>query len=83
VSGEDVLRSMGITFSSYTPPPGFPFSSATFHCGKFRDGFDWSVLDTEYLTRIGAMRDGEMKPKPSGVGTARVDCGDQRPSGRD
>lgn len=53
VSGEDVLRSMGIAFSSYIPPPGFPWTKADFHCGLFRDDFDWSSLDADYLTRIG------------------------------
>lgn len=65
VSGVDVLRSMGVTFSSYMPPPGFPFTRDDFHCGLFRDDFDWSTLDDEYLTRIGAMKDGVMKPKPA------------------
>jgi len=64
VSGEDVLRSMGITFSSYMPAPGFPFSNAENYCGKFRDDFDWSTLERDYLSRIGALRNGSLKPKP-------------------
>lgn len=64
MSGEDVLRSMGVTFSSYTPPPGFPFSEASNWCGKFRDDFDWSSLDLEYLDRIGAVRNGVLRLKP-------------------
>jgi hypothetical protein len=65
VSGEDVLKSMGIAFSNYTPPPGFPFVRATFHCGKFSDEFDWSALSEMYLYSIGAMRRGKLHPKPS------------------
>jgi len=53
-SGADVLRSMGITFSSYLPAPGFPSSCATDHCGLFRDDFDWASLGDLYLRRIGA-----------------------------
>lgn len=64
VSGEDVIRSIGVTFSSYTPPPGLPYSRADFHCGKFRDDFDWSTLDQDYLERIGAMKSGRLLPKP-------------------
>lgn len=70
MSGADVTRSLGWTFSSYTPPPGFPFTSADFHCGKFSDDFDWSTLDPDYLRRIGAFADGAMKPKPR-TATAR------------
>jgi hypothetical protein len=64
VSGADVLRSTGVTWSSYIPPPGLPYSQAIFHCGKFRDEFDWSSLDREYLSWIGALRHGQLKPKP-------------------
>lgn len=65
VSGADVLHSMGVTFSSYTPPPGFPFTGAEHHCGLFKDDFDWSKLGDAYLSRIGAMKDGKIKPKPA------------------
>ena len=64
VSGADVLKSLGMTFSSYMPPPGFPYSRSDEWCGKFRDDFDWASLGEVYLTRIGAMRHGKMWPKP-------------------
>lgn len=64
VSGKDVLRSMGISFSSYMPAPGFPQTKAEHHCGKFRDDFDWSTLEHDYLGRIGALRNGSIKQKP-------------------
>ena len=64
VSGLDVIRSMGLTFCSYIPPPGFPYTEADFHCGKFRDDFDWSTLDADYLERIGAMKRGVLRDKP-------------------
>jgi hypothetical protein len=64
VSGADVLRSMGITFSSYNPGPGLPFTRMDFHCGKFEDTFDWSTLDQDYLRHIGAMRGDRLKEKP-------------------
>ena len=54
MSGADVLRSMGITFCSYTPPPGQVHTKAEHHCGRFKDDFDWSTLDPEYLEEIGA-----------------------------
>lgn len=54
VSGDQVMRSMGIQFCSYTPPPGHPLTKADFHCGLFKDDFDWSTLDAEYLKKIGA-----------------------------
>lgn len=64
VSGMDVLKSMGVKFSSYIPGPGFPFTRQDHYCGMFRDEFDWSTLPEIYLHRIGAMRDGEIKEKP-------------------
>lgn len=63
VSGADVLRSMGVEFSSYMPAPGFPFSEAHFHCGCFKDDFDWSTLPDDYLDSIGARRNGVLKSK--------------------
>lgn len=56
VSGDQVMRSMGITWSSYTPPPGFPLTEADFRCGLFKDDFDWSSLPEEYLRKIGARK---------------------------
>lgn len=52
--GADVLRSCGIDWSSYVPPPGQPFTRHDHVCGAFKDDFDWSSLDPEYLKRIGA-----------------------------
>ncbi len=54
VSGLDVIRSFGIEWSSYTPPPGQPFTDHDHVCGAFSDEFDWKTLDAEYLERIGA-----------------------------
>lgn len=54
VSGGDVVRSLGIRWSSYTPPPGQPFKTHDHVCGAFKDDFDWSSLDQDYLHRIGA-----------------------------
>lgn len=54
VSGEQVLKSMGITWSSYTPPPGQPFTHRDHVCGAFQDTFDWASLGEEYLALIGA-----------------------------
>ena len=62
VSGADVLRSLGITFSTYTPAPGQPYTTHDHVCGAFKDDFDWTTLDPEYLKRIGA-------PNPSPVGS--------------
>lgn len=65
VPGEDVSRSLDIDFISYVPKPGLPFTRAAFHCGKFRDVFDWSTLDQAYLQAIGALRHNGLKPKPA------------------
>ncbi|WP_157073606.1 hypothetical protein [Sphingomonas soli] len=54
VSGADVVRSLGFTFCSYTPPPGQPFTKRDHVCGAFKDDFDWQTLDPEYRQRIGA-----------------------------
>jgi hypothetical protein len=54
VSGDQVLKSLGISWSSYTPPPGQPFTRRDHVCGAFQDNFDWSMLDGGYLKRIGA-----------------------------
>jgi hypothetical protein len=55
---------MGMTFCSYIPAPGFPFTNELSWCGKFQDSFDWQTLDADYLRRIGAMAYGKIKPKP-------------------
>jgi hypothetical protein len=64
MSGADVLRSFGVTFCTYTPPPGHPFTEADHKCGAFSDAFDWSTLPDDYLATIGAMKRGVMHPKP-------------------
>jgi len=64
VSGDQVMRSMGIEFCSYIPPPGFPLTRGNFYCGMFCDDFDWSDLAPDYLRRIGAMRGDVLKAKP-------------------
>lgn len=54
ISGEQILKSLGIMCSSFVPPPGQPFTRHDHVCGAFQDCFDWSSLDPEYLKRIGA-----------------------------
>lgn len=63
VSGEQVMKSLGITWSSYTPPPGQPFTRREHVCGAFEDNFDWPSLGADYLTSIGAR--GEHATHPS------------------
>lgn len=65
VSGQDVLRSMGISFSSRVPAPGFPYTRSDHRCGLFSDAFDWSTLDLDYLSSIGAIRNGKLRDKPA------------------
>lgn len=72
MSGADVMRSIGVTFSSYTPEPGFPYTRAEHVCGLFRDDFDWSTLDAEYLRRIGAMKNNVMRAKPKTTAILRA-----------
>lgn len=57
VSGMDVLRSLDITWSSYIPAPGQPFTRHDHVCGAFKDDFDWSSLPPEYLQRVGKGQD--------------------------
>lgn len=65
LSGHDVMMSItGGGFSSYTPPPGYPYRSADHWCSLFKDDFDWSTLTTEYLRSVGAMNKGKLKNKP-------------------
>lgn len=54
VSGTDVVRSLGMTFCSYNPAPDHPYTKRDHVCGTFKDEFDWSTLDADYLKRIGA-----------------------------
>ena len=67
VSGKEVMASLGIVSYSAPLPPGFPMTRDDFHCGLFQDNFDWSSLPDRYLERIGAIRNGKLKPKPSHV----------------
>jgi len=67
MSGSDVLRSLGITFSTFIVEPGFPFTRHDFYCGKFRDDFDWASLPMEYLDAIGALSAGQIRPSPKGT----------------
>lgn len=64
VSGQQILKSLGIKWSTYTPAPGRPYTRAEYWCGKFQDEFDWSSLDPDYLHKIGAMKDGALLPLP-------------------
>lgn len=54
VSGCDVLKSLGIDWCSYIPPPGQPYTRRDHRCGAFQDSFDWSELGEPYLKSIGA-----------------------------
>ena len=67
VSGQEVMRSLGIVSCSYTPAPGHPCTKADHKCGGFKDDFDWSTLPADYLVKVGAMRDGKLRAKPVGV----------------
>ena len=65
LSGHDVMMSItGGGFSSYTPSPGYPYSTADHWCSLFKDDFDWSTLEPEYLRSVGAMKHGELRNKP-------------------
>ena len=64
VSGVDVLLSMGVSHSTFLPEPGYPMRRAWEWCANFKDDFDWSLLDDDYLQKIGAMRGGVMREKP-------------------
>lgn len=56
VSGNQVLKSLGIEWSSHIPPPGQPFTTRDHKCGAFQDTFDWTTLPEDYLEAIGALR---------------------------
>lgn len=64
-SGDDVARSLGITWASIKFKAGFPYTEMDFHCGRFTDNFDWSELPKHYLRQIGALdQQGNIKEKP-------------------
>ena len=66
IPGREVLASAGIFFcSSAKLEPGYPMTRAHEHCPNFKDEFDWQELGEEYLTEIGAMRDGVLREKPT------------------
>ena len=65
VSGGEVMKSLGFTFFSYTPAPGHPYTQIDDVCGEFKDDFDWSSLDQNYLIKIGAFWGGKLQPKPN------------------
>lgn len=65
LSGAEVARSLGWEGSSYTPAPGFPFTRSHFHCGKFKDEFDWESLERDYLMRIGYFREPRTQKAPT------------------
>jgi len=44
---------MGISWSSYTPPPDYPYTARDDVCGGFRDTFEWETLGEDYLREIG------------------------------
>ncbi|MDR6511435.1 hypothetical protein J2792_002307 [Novosphingobium capsulatum] len=54
VSGDQVLKSLGIRSATIEAAPGQPFTEPSHVCGAFQDNFDWCSLDAEYLERIGA-----------------------------
>ena len=64
VSGREVLASVGIVSWSGPLKPGHPMTHGDHWCGQFRDEFDWSTLDRDYLSRVGAMDNGSLKQKP-------------------
>ena len=69
MSGKDVMRSIGVEWSSYAFSPGFPYTDAKHGCGLFSDAFDWATLDDEYLRRIGAMKGNVLRAKPKSIAT--------------
>ena len=77
MSGEDVIKSLGWSWSTYTPPPGHPFMDARDSCGAFTDNFDWSTLDRGYLSKIGALEFGELRRKPEAQIASPAQIGDE------
>ena len=54
VSGHQVLKSMGIEWTTLPdPPPGQPYTKHDHVCGTFKDEFDWACLGEVYLKAIG------------------------------
>ena len=67
VSGDQVMQSLGLHSCSYTAAPGHPYTRSDHKCGGFKDDFDWAALPRSYLVKVGAISNGNLKPKPSGV----------------
>ncbi len=45
---------LGITNCSMRIPAGHPLTKRDYHCGQFKDTFEWASLPVAYRKRIGA-----------------------------
>lgn len=52
VSGAEIESLLGITYCSLKSEAGHPLTLRDYHCGNFKDEFDWSSLPIGYIARI-------------------------------
>lgn len=57
-----MINTGAVYFDVPEPGPGHIMTPPTYHCGEFKDEFDWQALPTQYLKRIGFP--GKSKPAP-------------------
>jgi len=65
VSSEDSLAGIGIFNCSLPPATSHVLTKSNEWCGEFKDDFNWSDLDSDYLDSIGAMICGRVMEKPN------------------
>lgn len=54
VNQEERAAILGFRGASLSIGAGHPFTMRNFHCGDFKDDFDWLSLSPAYRARIGA-----------------------------
>lgn len=53
IPGDERMSMMGIRNVSCHVPAGHAVTARDYHCGKFKDEFDWSSLPLAYRKRVG------------------------------
>lgn len=54
VSAKERMDALGVESSSHRFKSGHPITPRAYHCGEFKDEFDWTSLPLPYRKRIGA-----------------------------
>lgn len=54
VSGHKRIAMLDMDNLSFNPPSGHIMTRKDYHCGDFKDEFNWSTLPLPYRKRVGA-----------------------------